>query len=339
MNTELAVIHPKLEEAVLATKLSAEVMTTLKAAYAPHFAKLDELHEMAKDLTVLTPKKAGELRKALKAVRVAANKTREATKEDALKMGRAIDGVYKVLEGAISPVEEGLEQVEKAAEIAEQKRKAELSAARAAELTPFRDPQFYDLANMPEPQWVQLLADAKLAHATAKAAAEKAEAERVAAEKAAEEARVKREQEEAAERERMKAENERLAKVAAEEKAQREAAEKKAREERQAAEAKAAAERAEQQKAIEAERKKREAAEAELKAKQEADRKKKAAEELAAKKAAAAPDKQKLEQFAKTLRALEVPIMSTSEGKDALIEVQRRILNLVTFVETEASSL
>lgn len=350
MSTALEVVNPKLEEAFAKMELSVEGATSLRNAFAPHFTKFEEIVGRIKAVDIVTPKQAREFRLALKAERVACDKTRKAQKEDSLRRGKAIDGVYSVYEYQVTPVEEAMEAVEKAAEIAEANRKQALAESRRAELTPYRDTQFYDLGSMPEAAWAQLLADAKLSHETAQAVAAKVEQDRIAAEKAAAEAKAKREAEEAAERERMKAENERLAKVAAEERAQREeaekkakaereAAEKKAQEERKAAERKAAAERAEQQKAIDAERKKREEAEAALKAKADAEAKRVAAEKAAQKKAAAAPDKRKLEIFASLLRNLETPAMATPDGKDALIGILPRITALATFIETEAGKL
>lgn len=65
----------------------------------------------------------------------------------------------------------------------------------------------------------------------------------------------------------------------------------------------------------------------------------KAAEEEAARKAAAAPDREKLEQFAKSLNAIEYPVLSTEEAKKVLAEAQAKIQAIASDVQTKGATL
>ena len=356
--TEMIVVDTipaELEKAVTETGLAADGVQSLKDGFAPHFIAFHQLADDAKAITVGQPNAARDMRLALKAIRVGAEKTRKAMKEDSLRRGKAIDGINSLLVYQLTPIEEAMSDIEKAEEIAEAKRKAALQEARAEDLAPYADPSFYDLGSMPDDQWEQLIAGAKAAHEAKIAAAAKAEADRIEAERVAAEAEAKRQAEETAERERMRAENERLAKIAEQERKAREAAEAKAaaeraeaerkaeaereqarkereaaeaaarkereaieaqaRKEREALEAKAKAEREDAARLARIEREKREAIEAEQRAKAEIETKRIASEKAAAKKAAAAPDKRKVIVFAESIRHMDVPVMSTDAGK------------------------
>jgi hypothetical protein len=184
-------------------------------------------------------KLARETRLALKEIRVSADKKHKELKADILMRGKAIDGARNIVEALIKPIESHLLEQEQFAERKEQARKDALKAERVAALSPYADPQFYALADMPEEAFAGLLGSSRIAHENKLAAAAKAEADRIA-----------REQAEAAERERVRIENIRLkeeaAKREAELKAERErvelerlAAAEVARKEREALEAKA----------------------------------------------------------------------------------------------------
>jgi colicin import membrane protein len=297
-------------------------------------------------------KQAREMRLALKNIRVEAEKKRKTLKEDALVMGRAIDGVNNLLLAAIQPLERHLEEQEKFAErLAEQERQRRL-AERTEALQPYLEAgqAVPALDVMTDDQFAKYLDDAKILHAAKIEAAKKAEAERIA-----------REQAEAAERERLRIENERLRAEAAEreakakaereaaERAQREAAEK-ARKEREAIEAKAKAEReaaerelvrikAESEAAAANEREARAKLEAELAAKKAAEEAKAQAEAAAAKEAAAAPDKAKLRTIAASVRKLDLPTVSTSEGEAVLAEIKAKIEGFAKWIETQTEKL
>lgn len=171
----------------------------------------------------------------------------------------------------------------------------------------------------------------------AKAEAQRVETERLAAQKKAQDeaqAKIDAQMAELARKEKELADKE--AKRIADEKAAKEAEERKARE---AIIAKEAAERArvevEAKAKADAERKEREAKEDE--AKRVSDEKAKA-EKLAAIEAAK-PDAEKFLQFSKTIRSLQLPVMSTPRGQDVERLVRVNILNLATLIESEADKL
>ena len=356
--TTAFVVPAELEKAANETGLVADGVASLKSAFAPHFIKFHELAKEAATVGPNSPKVARAVRLELRAVRIAAEKTRETLKEDSLRRGKAIDGINAVLKYELVPIEEAMQKIEDAELIAEQNRIAALQLTRADELRAFMDPTHMDLGGMPDQQWSLLLTGAKAAHAAKVASDAKAEADRIEAARVAEEARKKKEADDLAERQRMQAENERLAKVAAEEKAKREAQEKEqaaanAERERLAKieRERVAAEQTKAEAAAKVEREKREAAEKELAriAQEKRDRdaaeakakaEKEAAELAAAKAAKAAPDKQKLQSFATTVRALQVPVLFAAEGAPALtLKIQEQVQKFAAWLEAEAGKL
>lgn len=147
--------------------------------------------------------KAREMRLALKNARTTVERKRKELKEDSLKTGRAIDAVARFVKETIEPAEQYLEQQEKFRQIKEEAQRAERLAARTEAIAKVGDPALYNLRDMEEDAFQQLLI--KL---------EKDEADRVAAERAELE---KQEAERKAEAERQAArdaENERLRKEA-----------------------------------------------------------------------------------------------------------------------------
>lgn len=342
----VAEIPAELATVVQSSGLAAESAHTLESKFAPLFAEAKSLVVQSQGITVtdasqLTQMKlARTVRLALRDVRVRADKERKAMKEDSLRRGKAIDGVYNVLAYLVEPVEEKLEAAEKFAERIEAERKAKLKAEREEALRPFGvNTAFYDLANMPSDAWGELFNGAVAAQKAKEEAARKAEADRIA-----------REQAEAAERERIRAENERLKREAfeAEKAAQAErervaaekrAADEKAKIEREAAEAKARAEQEAIRKQAQAEREAREKAEAEAKRLRDAEAARIAAEEAARKKAARAPDREKVRAFAATVRSLPIPQASTTEGAAVIAEIAAQVEKFAAWLEKKGAEL
>lgn len=291
------------EDAIARSGLTPESVLTLRNAYGPHFAAFLSVEEAALAVPQDAPEVARAVRLKLKHIRTDAEKTRKALKEDSLRRGQAIDGVNRLLLARLSPIEERLDKIERAEEIARQERIAALMAARQELLAPyaaFATPaEVADLGSMDERRFTALLERAR--------AAREAEQERIVAEEAA---RVAREQEREAERERMRAENERLAAAAAEEHRARDAAEaelrRKEAEERQAQEAARQAD----------------------------------AERLAAERAAAAaPDAEKLRAFAATVRSLPVPECDTEAGCAVVDELGALLDRLARWLDGKAAAL
>lgn len=335
----------ELVKVVETSGVEAQTATTLKEKFLPFFEQAEEWKRKAEALVVTDAsqvhdmKMARTARLALKEIRVNADKTRKELKEDSLRYGKAVQGVYNVIEYLIAPIEKHLQEQEDFVAIAEAKRKAELKASREMELQPFAEfvPFGLNLGEMSEEDYAKTLNGAKLQSQAKIEAEQKAEAERIAKEKA-----------EAEERERIKIENEKLkAEAEAKEKqlaeerakaeAERKAIEEKARKEKAAADAKLKAEKEANEK-LQAEI--RAKAEAEEKAKREAEAKAQAemkAKELADKKAKAAPDKAKLNDFAKMLDELALPELKSEEANKVLTDAKTLLAKVSTFIREKSS--
>ena len=149
------------------SKVEQSTALTLQNAFLPAYDQLTVWAEKAKTLVVTDKsqtremKMAREARLALKEIRVNANKTRLALKEDSTRYGKAVQSVYNLIEGLITPAEKHLETQEKFVEIQEEKRKKNLWSIRASELLHYRDfvtpDQFAELGEMTEEEFQDLL--------------------------------------------------------------------------------------------------------------------------------------------------------------------------------------
>jgi hypothetical protein len=379
MTTETAPLEilpdadPQLLAIVAQNSLAPETAQSLQNSFAGFFRDAKSVLEKSRGIVVtdasqkLEIKLARECRLALRAIRVESDKTRKALKEESLRKGKAIDGFHNILIHLTDAEETRLEEQEKFAERQEAQRKAERKASREAALAPFGiDTTFYQLAEMSDEAWAQLLENTRAAHEAKIEAARKAEEERIRLENERlkeqerireENARLKREAEEreaAAKVERARLEAERKAAEEAARK-EREAAEAALREvrrkneemlkaERAATDAALAEERRKAAKAAEeaaakakAEREAREKLEQEKRDREAAELKRKQAEEAAREAAAAAPDREKFAAVASTLRAVSVPEMATKKGKALRVQVAERIAQLATWIEEESA--
>lgn len=343
----LTLVDAELEKALVTSNLSPDGIQSLRQSFAPYFTKFHELAVAAEKIPATAPKTARAMRLELRAVRIAAEKTRKEQGEDALRRKKAIDGINNLLLYALTPIEERMDQIEKAEEIAEAKRKAELKETREKTLQPLgMDTSFYNLAEMPEDVFQQLLTNAKSAYQAKLDAAAKAEAERIARETAERE-----------ERERIRAENERLKKeaeererVTAEErkrlaKEREEAADKlaaeqeKARKEREEIERKAKIAADIAAALAKKEKEAREKVEAQLKAQKEAEDKRLAEEAAAKKRAESVPEKEQLIAFAAKVRSLPIPTFKTEEGKAIGVTLVQQVNKFGQWIEAQAVKL
>jgi hypothetical protein len=319
----------------------------LQESFSPYFDEAGKVIEEAKTITVTDVSqkddmiKAREMRLILKNARVSADKKRKELKEDSLRYGKAVQGIYNVLDFLIVPAEKYLEEQEKFEERIKEKKRQGLIEKRHAEIEPLMEfiPGGYDLGAITEDDFQKLIAGAKFQMAAKKEAEAKAEQERIEVEKAV-----------AIEQARIKEENERL---------------KKEAEAREKAQAK---EREENEKALKAEREAREKAEADKKAieekqrkeKEESDRKtieekrisdKKIADERAAelkriaeekeieRKKANAPDKEKIIAFVTSLSLISYPEVNSEDAKRILQEAKMSISKIAGILTTKANEL
>jgi hypothetical protein len=265
----------------------------------------------------------------LSRIRIDAEKTRKALKEGIVREGKAIDGVANVLKAIIAPVEERLEQQEKFAELIFEKRKQEKLVTRMQELSQYvDDASVYALADITDELYAKILGEAKAS-----------KEEKILLAQKAEEARIEQEKKEREERERIAIENERLKKEMEEQRKKQEAerleAEKKMAEERAKADEALRVEREARMKIEEEQRKKQEAeiaeqrrVEEEARLAQEAERQK-----------TLAPDKEKLLEFAESLKTFATPALSTAEGLAVMKKVESSLLKLSQVVKEEALKL
>jgi hypothetical protein len=322
------------ETALVTTEQDISLMqrADVPAVWEDFRSKLERLKITAETLTVTDVSQVDEMKLAratrltLKNLRVEIETKRRELGEEALRRKQNIDSQAKDLKNLIEPLEQRLLEQEQFVERKEAARKTALKETRTLELLPFvTDTGLYNLADMSDAAYSDLLTGSKAAHESKIQAEKKAEEERVAKEKA-----------DAEERERMRQENVRLKKEAEE-------LEAVAKKEREAA----AAEQSRLKKQVEDERKASEAIERkEREARQKIEREladKKAAEEkaiaeklAAEKKAAAAPDKKKLVKLAVDVRAFPLPVLLNDSVSSS---IQRQFVSLSEWIEKQCENL
>jgi colicin import membrane protein len=334
-----AVIAPTIEDAMRKVTLPQDGAAALREAFAPHFQKVHEIAAQAATVKPDEPKKARAARLALREVRCAAENTRKAQKEDSLRRGKAIDGIYNVLEYQVVPMEQALQQIEDAEEIRERNRKAALAADRSEKLRPFMDPTHMSLGEMDEQAFDLLLSGARTAHQNKIDQEAREKAQREADERKAAADRAAKEEADRVERERLKAENERLAKEAEQRRAEQEAKDREAAAERQRLAAQAEADRRKAEIAEAEARRLRDAAMAEAVRLADEKAAKEKAEQEAKAKAARAPEKAKVAKLAADIRALQIPDATSIEGKALVAQIQQQVTKFAHWLDVEGGRL
>jgi colicin import membrane protein len=198
---------------------------------------------------------AKRLRLDIAKVRIEADKVRKAQKEQYLRAGNAIQGVYNILRYAVEDKENQLKDIETHYERMEEQRIARLQEERSREIERYGEFPGVEFGTMADDVWENFLLGSKACDKARIDAEKKAERDRIKAEKEAEKKRKEEEArriKEAEERARLEAE--RKAKEEAERK-EREYQQRLEKEKREREEAKKEAERKVRE---EAERKKRE---------------------------------------------------------------------------------
>lgn len=253
---------------------------------------------------------ARDKRLTLKRIRTGVENKRKELKEDALRTGKAIDGVAKYIKDTIQPAEEYLELQEKFAETKRAEEAARVKAERIEKLQPYNvDLSLYNLDGMAQEQFDTLLSGLE-AQRQQRVADEKAEAERLA----------KVEADRIAEDKRVREENERLKKEREDREAELEKQRKVEQKEREAEQAKRDEEVAAERAKAEAERLKREQLEREQREKDTEAERVKSEENARIAKALLAPDKEKLLAFAVQIEAIQPPNVSNRDAGKVLDE-------------------
>lgn len=228
----------------------------------------DEVVSM--DVSKETCKAAKRLRLDIAKIRIDADKVRKVQKEEYVRGGNAVQGVYNILKFAVADKEEKLKDIETHFERLETEKKKTLQAERELELNKYDvHGSVTDLGDMEDSVWINYLSGVKLNYQAVKEAEEKAEKER-----------IEKIESERIEQERIKKENAILKKEREESEKKRIALEKENSDRLEK-------ERAESERKAEIERKKTEAEKKKQDAilKKEREEKQKAEKELAEKKA------------------------------------------------------
>jgi len=306
----------------------------IKSLFVPYFDKMSEVEKEISTINFESPsaedaKKAREIRLGLKANRVAAEKAKTAGKENFLLVGRLYDSVYGVIRNSSELMENRCEEVEKFEDLKEEARKNKLQEDRSNQLSQFVvDTNMYNLKEMSDQGFAELLSSSKFAYEAQKEAEKYAAEERIAKEKA-----------DAEEREQMRLENIRLQKEVEDrekEQAKERAKVQKEQNKKDAELAKAHEAKAKAEAALE----KKEQDEAN--AQKEAENKRLAEERVkveADKKSQLAPDKEKIAAFAERLKTIEVPKGLKPEAQAIINDAEKELLALVQRMRSAYSKI
>ena len=165
----------------------------------------DIVKEADVEITSDVSMKARELRLSIKKIRVNADKIHKELKAEALRYGKAVDGVRNILKYAVVEKEEKLAEIEKFEEIKRQKKIAELQEKRIVELSKYTDVQEnLDLGSMETTAWEMLLSGAKSKYEAEQKAIKEEEEKRIAKQKEKETKRKKKQKEKETKRKRKK---------------------------------------------------------------------------------------------------------------------------------------
>ena len=326
--------------------LELEAKNSLELAFKGFFERAAEWKKQAESIT--DPKVARTARLEIRKIRIEAEKKRKELKSDALLYGKAVDGANNIFLNLITPIERGLDDIEKAEErriAAELKAKTDERLGKYAEYHDDSLP-YPDLANLDDEQFSSLLENAKIIKRLKLEEVAKLEAERIEKERIEAEAREAQRLENI----KLKAEAEEREKAIAKERAEaeklRKAQEANQAKERAEIEAKSKAEaearekvEAESLRLKEAEQARKDKEQAEIAEAKQIESQRIAKEKAEAKKAANAPDKEKLNDFAERIRGLIVPSVVSLEAQEVADEVAQKVANFATWINTQASKL
>lgn len=319
MKNELAVVLDEYKSVEI-TKAQS-----IASQFAPQMAKVNELSPVLSTLnrenpTALDSQKAREARLILVKNRSSAQDVKDKLKRGLLDEGKLIDGLFNVVANSSKLIEADLEKVEKHVELQEKIRKEELRVKRSEELAKLEvDSTFYQLGEMSEESYQQLLSSSKISYDLKVAERKRIEDERIAQEKAEAERRQKIEEENKI----LKAKLEEQAKIDAEKKVREEAERQRVLAEQKAKDDEIAKLKREADSKAEAERKRI----ADERAKVEAERLKKALQDQ---EALLAPDKEKVKTYFASIKAIEKPMLKDATLSKKLDLFMKAVDSLIT---------
>jgi len=332
---KLAKIQPdQLESVIKNSGLAIIEAEEIKTAYLPFLVRLTEVQDQAAKINFESPVEldetiARELRLKTVKIRTDAEKLKDEQKRVDILRGKVKQDSFNLISSSCKLAEEVFFNVEKAREIAEKKRKAQLKIDREEKLGPYTEAvSLYPLGEMSEDQFNELYSGLRIAHENKLAAEKKAEEDRIAKEKAeAEERELQR-----LENIRLKEEaieNERLAEIVRNKQAAILAKQKE----------EADAEKKALENKLETERIQRENIEVEIKRKKEAEEKLKKAKAAAEKKAKLAPDKTKLLNFMQSINDLPRPEVKSIEAANIASNANTLLVKVANYIKENSDKL
>ena len=188
MTTELV----KFDEVIQQSGLAIQDGEEIKQSYLPFAVQLAEVQEQAGKINFENPTGldetiARELRLRTVKIRTGASDLKDSRKKIHLLKGNLEQAAYNLIAASCKLSEETFTTVEKAREIAEAKRRAELKSIRDHEVLPLADfiPYGLDLGKFSEEDYQKLIKGARLQQQARIEFERKAEAARLLAEKKA----------------------------------------------------------------------------------------------------------------------------------------------------------
>lgn len=343
---ETTQVDPQMIQVIRQYEIEPTTAEMLESVFLPYLKAAQSWADQAMKIQVNSITQTREMKFAkaarlgLRDIRLAAENSRKKLKEDSLRQGNAIQGMYNIVLAVVSPAEKHCQDQELFAERQAQREKEAKAAERSAAMKPYFG--YYDddveLSAFTDSQFAEYLAEAVRLKkedddaeeaAAAKAIADAEEARRLKAEND----RLKAEVDEAD----RKAKAEQAARDFADQQAQKEreriANEEKAERDRVAAEAQAKIDAAEKARA-DAEKALKDKQDAEDKAKNEADRKAKAA----AKAEADRPTVSKLLSLADSLETYELPAVD-EVGEAILADVKNLLGKIAAHIRSKTAAL
>ncbi len=154
----------------------------IEATFAPMVAMLKDFEGaysevMKEDQSPEKSKKAKRLRLDIAKIRVAADKVRKEQKDEYLRAGNAIQGVYNILKFAVQDKEEALRDIELYYDRIEAEKKEALAQDRISQLSAFGvQGGHLELGDMDEAVWDSFISSAEVTYNAKKEAEKMAEA-------------------------------------------------------------------------------------------------------------------------------------------------------------------
>jgi len=177
------IVRPKVNQALIG--IAEDKATQLRRVFIPMLDTLDGFEEdynkiLEMEINEDTCKVAKRLRLDIAKIRTGAKKAKTEQKAEFIRAGKAVDGLFHIVEYAVVSKEDKLKEIETYHERIETERKEKLATERIEELKKYEcDGENLGLGEMNETVWKNFLSGTKTNYETVKAAEEKAEADRI----------------------------------------------------------------------------------------------------------------------------------------------------------------